>query len=158
MNAPGTSWVMVQASELTANAITAAMQEGQFYATTGVILSKLVFDERNRRLTVEVEEQAGVNYRIEFKGSLKNAALEFEPVDDVIDNKGLAHPVTGHYPDAGIGMTFHETEGLKAAYQLSGDELYVRAVIHSDAPPYFKYDEYSDLEQKAWTQPVGWRD
>ena len=158
MNAPGTSWVMVQASELTANAITAAMQEGQFYATTGVILSKLVFDERNRRLTVEVEEQAGVNYRIEFKGSLKNASLEFEPVDDVIDNKGLAHPVTGHYPDAGIGMTFHETEGLKAAYQLSGDELYVRAVIHSDAPPYFKYDEYSDLEQKAWTQPVGWRD
>ena len=148
---------MVQARELTPNSITAAMEEGQFYATTGVILSELAFDEEKQTLTVEVDEKAGVNYRIEFKGSLKDVSLEFEPVDDVVDDKGLAHPVTGNYPDAGIGMTFQEIEGSKATYQVSGDALYVRAVIHCDAPPYFKYDEFSDMEQKAWTQPVGWR-
>ena len=157
MNAPGTSWVMVQARELSPNSITAAMEEGQFYATTGVILSELAFDEEKQTLTVEVDEKAGVNYRIEFKGSLKDVSLEFEPVDDVVDDKGLAHPVTGNYPDAGIGMTFQEIEGSKATYQVSGDALYVRAVIHCDVPPYFKYDEFSDMEQKAWTQPVGWR-
>jgi len=157
MNAPGTSWVMVQARELAPNAITAAMEEGQFYASTGVILSELAFDEEKQTLTVEVDEKAGVNYRIEFKGSLKDVSLDFEPADDVVDNKGLVHPVTGIYPDAGIGMTFQEIECSKATYQFSGDELYVRAVIHCDAPPYFKYDEFSDMEQKAWTQPIGWR-
>tara|TARA_Y100000814_G_scaffold287685_1_gene258128 strand:- start:398 stop:625 length:228 start_codon:yes stop_codon:yes gene_type:complete len=55
------------------------------------------------------------------------------------------------------GMTFQEIGGSKAMYQFNGDELYVRAVIHCDAPPYFKYDEFSDMEQKAWTQPIGWR-
>ncbi len=157
MNAPGTSWVMVQARELTPNAITAAMQEGRFYASTGVILRELEFDAEKRELTVEVERRAGVNYRIEFKGSLKNVSLEFEPVADVIGRKELPHPVTGNYTDEGIGMTFQETEGARATYKLDGDELYVRAVVHCDAHPYFKYDEYSDLEQKAWTQPVGWR-
>jgi len=157
MNAPGTSWVMVQARELTPNAITAAMQEGRFYASTGVILKELEFDAEKRELTVEVEKKAGVNYRIEFKGSLKNVSLEFEPVADVIGRNELPHPVTGNYRDEGIGITFQETEGVRANYKFAGDELYVRAVVHCDAPPYFKYDEYSDLEQKAWTQPVGWR-
>lgn len=156
MNAPGTSWVMVQARQLTPNAITAAMEEGRFYATTGVILKELEFNKEKRELTIGVEERAGVKYWIEFKGSLKNASLEFRPVEDVIDNKGLAHPVTGNYTDAGIGRTFQKTEGPNATYQFSGNELFVRAVVHCNAPPYFKYDEYSDLEQKAWTQPVGW--
>ena len=146
MNAPGTSWVMVQARGLTPNVITAVMEEGQFYATTGVILSELAFAEEKYTLTVEVDEKAGVNYWIEFKGSLKDVSLDFEPVDDLVDNKGPAHPVAGNYPDAGIGMALQEIEGLKATYQVSVDVLYVRAVIHCDAPPYFKYDEFSDME------------
>ena len=146
MNAPGTSWVMVQARGLTPNVITAVMEEGQFYATTGVILSELAFAEEKYTLTVEVDEKAGVNYWIEFKGSLKDVSLDFEPVDDLVDNKGPAHPVAGNYPDAGIGMAPQEIEGLKATYQVSVDVLYVRAVIHCDAPPYFKYDEFSDME------------
>ena len=156
MNALGTSGVMVQARELTPNVITAAMEEGQFYATTWAILSELAFDEEKHTLKVEVDEKAGVNYWIELKGSLKDISLDFESVDDVVDNKGPAHPVTGNYPDAGISMTLQEIEGLKATFQVSGDALNVRAVIHCDAPPYFKYDEFSDMEQKAWTQPIGW--
>ncbi|OUW15796.1 MAG: hypothetical protein CBD18_08210 [Opitutales bacterium TMED158] len=158
MNAPGTSWVMVRAKELTGNAISAAMEKGDFYATTGIVLSELEFDESKRILRLEVEKEPGLNYRIEFKGSLKGVSLDHEPVEDVVDEKGLSHPVTAHYPDEGIGMTFKEIRGTKAMYQLSGDELYVRAVVHCDAPPYFKYDDYSDFERKAWTQPVGWRE
>ena len=46
-------------------------------------------------------------------------------------------------------MAPQEIEGLKATYQVSVDMLYVGAVIHCDAPPYFKYDEFSEIEQKA---------
>lgn len=157
MNAPGTSWVMVRSAELTANAISAAMENGDFYATTGIILSKLEFDEKERVLKVEVEKEPGLNYRIEFKGSLEQVSLAHEHVEDVVDDKGLAHPATSHYPDEGIGKTFKQVDGTEAMYRFSGDELYVRVVVHCDAPPYFKYDDYSDLEKKAWTQPIGWR-
>ena len=46
-------------------------------------------------------------------------------------------------------------EGHSASYTLSGNELYVRAVISSsDAPVDPVWD---GQQQQAWTQPVGWR-
>ena len=57
---------------------------------------ELAFAEEKYTLTVEVDEKAGVNYWIEFKGSLKDVSLDFEPVDDLVDNKGPAHPVAGY--------------------------------------------------------------
>jgi hypothetical protein len=45
-------------------------------------------------------------------------------------------------------------KGATPAYQLTGDELYVRAIVTSTKPhddPSFK----GQLQQ-AWTQPVGW--
>jgi len=156
MNSPGTSWVMVNAPELTPNAIAKAMQQGAFYSTTGVILRKLEFDSTRRTLTVVVDEKKGLNYRIEFIGTHKNASLKHEDVEAIVDEKGLPHPVTANYVDERIGMSLKIIDGAKAVYRMTGDELYVRAVVHCDAPPYFKYDAYSDLVQKAWTQPVGW--
>lgn len=157
LNGPGTAWVMVRSDRLAGNAIAEAMRIGEFYSTTGVILKTLAFDPMERTLTVEVDAEAGVNYSIEFKGSEKNVSLERELIPPVIDEKGIAHPVTPRYLDEGIGMTFQKTDGTAAVYRMTGEELFVRAVVHSDAPPYFKYDDFSDYEKKAWTQPVGWR-
>jgi hypothetical protein len=45
-------------------------------------------------------------------------------------------------------------EGAKPRYTLSGDELYVRAVVTSRKPhprPTFK-----GQTEQAWTQPIGW--
>ena len=134
------------------------MQQGAFYSTTGVILKTLEFDEEGRTLTVAVDAKKGVNYRIEFIGSHKSVSLAHEHVASVADRKGLMHPVSPEYLDDRIGMTFQESEGPEAVYRMTGDELYVRAVIHSDASPYFKYDDFSDFEQKAWTQPVGFEE
>ena len=103
-----------------------------------------------------VDEKKGLNYRIEFIGTHKNASLKHEDVEAIVDEKGLPHPVTANYVDERIGMSLKIIDGAKAVYRMTGDELYVRAVVHCDAPPYFKYDAYSDLVQKAWTQPVGW--
>lgn len=156
MNSPGTSWVMVQAPELTSNAIAKAMKKGAFYSTTGVMLKKLEFDAKRRTLSVKVDRVKGLNYSIEFIGTHKDSSLEHEDVDAIVDDKGLSHPVTANYLDERIGMTLKVVKGMKAVYKMTCDELYVRAVIHCDAPPYFKYDAYSDFVQKAWTQPFGW--
>lgn len=157
VNGPGTAWVMVRSPTLTANAITQAMRNGDFYASTGVLLKTLKFDSSKKTLTVEVDAEPGVRYEIEFKGSRSNVSLEREEVPAVVDEKGLAHPVTANYLDENIGITLKSKKGTKATYRFKGDELYVRAVVHSDVPPYFKYDDFSDFEKKAWTQPVGWK-
>lgn len=157
INGPGTAWVMVRSRSLTGDAIAGAMQEGSFYSSTGVILKTLEFDTSRRVLKVEVDAEKGVNYSIEFIGSRKDVSLANQPRAAIVDDKGLSHPVSPDYLDEGIGMAFQKTKGPKAVYRMTGNELYVRAVIHSDAPPYFKYDDFSDFERKAWTQPVGWR-
>ena len=128
---------------MTPNTITAAIEEGH-YATTGVILSELAFDEEKQTLTVEVDDKVGVNYRIGFKGSPK-CNLDFEPVDDVVYNKGLAHPATRNYPDAGIGMTFQEIETQRRRTSLVVTNCMLGRSF-TDGPPY-KYDEFSEMSK-----------
>ena len=50
---PGRGWVMVRATELTPKAIAAAMDRGDFYATSGVILSEVHVDPREYRVVVD---------------------------------------------------------------------------------------------------------
>jgi hypothetical protein len=45
-------------------------------------------------------------------------------------------------------------EGAKPSYQMTGKELYVRAVVTSDQP--HVDPSFTDQKQQAWTQPVGW--
>jgi hypothetical protein len=45
--------------------------------------------------------------------------------------------------------------GTKAEYQLTGDELYVRAVVTSSLAP--ENPSFENQKAQAWTQPVGWQ-
>jgi hypothetical protein len=45
-------------------------------------------------------------------------------------------------------------DGLRPRYQLSGKELYVRAVVTSSHPP--EDPSFEGQKAQAWTQPVGW--
>ncbi len=67
----GRGWVMVQAENLNAASLIAAMEAGKFYASTGVILKEISFT--GNELKIEVAEQEQVNYRIEFIGCLKES-------------------------------------------------------------------------------------
>jgi hypothetical protein len=63
----GRGWVMVLADSLSPASLINAMEDGQFYATTGVIL-----DEVNVALDalhVKVREEPGVKYEIQFIGA-----------------------------------------------------------------------------------------
>ena len=152
---PGRAWIMVRADALTADAITASMSRGDFYASTGVTLSDVAFDEKTRTLTVAVRAEAGHRYRIEFVGTPAEVDLSAGAVPPMVDEKQRKWPVTGSY-SAAIGRTFDTANGTSAAYKLTGKELYVRAVVRDLTTP--KKTWKNDIVQScAWTQPVGWR-
>jgi hypothetical protein len=55
-----------------------------------------------------------------------------------------------------VGKTFATIEGTEIKYTLTGQELYVRAVITSSLP--HSNPSFDGQKQMAWTQPVGWKD
>ena len=46
------------------------------------------------------------------------------------------------------------SDSLEPSYTMTGDELYVRAIVISDQP--MANPPQPDHVQKAWVQPVGW--
>jgi hypothetical protein len=119
----GRGWVMVRAAELKAEAIIAALEAGDFYASSGVRLSDVIW--KDNKLTVRIEPEAGVTYTTQFIGTRA-------PVDwaskQVIDAKGYPLGVTRRYSSA-IGTVLSVQIGSTANYICKGDELYVRACM-----------------------------
>jgi len=105
---PGKAWIMVRASELSVRAVLEAMNRGDFYASTGVVLES--YEASTTGIRIGLSDQThdlgwslpGANpqlYRTEFIGK---------------DGKVLKHD-----------------ESLNPSYQFTGTELYVRARITS---------------------------
>jgi hypothetical protein len=141
---PGRAWVMVRADALTPAALIAAMEVGDFYGTTGVLLDDLHADSSEIRLVIQPEE--GVTYRTQFIGTRVGYDPASEPMEDT---EGVA--VTRRYSDS-IGTVLAEVEGQTPSYTMQGDEVYVRAKIISSKP---KDNPLQAGEvETAWTQPV----
>ncbi len=150
---PGRAWIMVRATQLTPEAILQAISRGDFYATTGVVLRKLTYDRENGLLDVAVRAEPNVKYTIEFTGTLADYDRTTETVQ-LVDKEGKPAGSTIRYSQD-LGKTFAATEATRATYKLSGNELFVRAVVRSDKPlanPPAKAVE----REEAWCQPVGW--
>ncbi|WP_157637784.1 PHP domain-containing protein [Flexithrix dorotheae] len=99
----GRGWVMVKAESLDAGSLIVAMEEGSFYASSGVTLQKICY--LKNKLSVEVKVEEGVNYEIQFIGIEKG--------------KG--------------GPKILKTEkGQSGTYQLTEETTFVRAKIISD--------------------------
>lgn len=121
---PGRGWIMVQADSLTPSSLIKALENGAFYASTGVELSSIASDKTG--LYVEVNEQEGIDYEIQFWGTLKAN------------------------PDS-TGVLLKTAEGSKAQYVFTGNELYVRAKVISGK---LKENPYKPGEiEVAWGQP-----
>ncbi len=147
---PGRGWVMVHAAKLDADALVTAMQKGAFYSSTGVSLDDIHFDPSSRRLQIKIQAKAGVKYRTEFRGTRKNYD---RAVKEVPSPAGDPQPIRLQHGDD-IGILLASSDSLEPFYQLTGDELYVRAVIVSDQVMTNPYAP--GQKQQAWTQPVGW--
>ena len=74
---PGRGWVMVRADRLEARAILTALEDGQFYASTGVELSDYVVSDRG--ITVAIKKDTWAKYRVQFIG--KGGRLLAEVLD-----------------------------------------------------------------------------
>ncbi|MBN1591264.1 MAG: hypothetical protein JW888_17260 [Pirellulales bacterium] len=133
---PGRAWIMVRAEKLEIEPLLGAIERGDFYASTGVVLKKLRYDPSHGTLSVEVDPKPKTRYTIEFLGTTVDA-----------DSSGK--------DTSKIGRILARHEGTKATYRLRGDELFVRAAIRSDRKLENPPANSIDLET-AWTQPVGW--
>ena len=150
-SSPGRGWVMVRSGKLEVNEILRSMQQGDFYASSGVLLKDIVFDDDSRTLKIEIDAAEGVNYVTEFVGTPVNYDRTSKPVQD---KDGKQINTTRHY-SADVGMVLHKAEGVTANYKLTGHELYVRAVITSTKKHW--NPSFDGQREQAWTQPIGWQ-
>lgn len=123
---PGRGWVMVRAARLDAAALVAALEEGDFYASTGVTLRDLRVG--GGRIALRIHAEPGVTYTTRFIGTRR------APADDA------------------VGVLLDEVSGPSASYHLRGDELYVRAVVVSSKTR-ARPAGSAELE-RAWLQPL----
>ena len=147
---PGRGWIVVRASHLEADTLITAIQQGDFYASSGVALRDFSFNPETRRLQIEIEPQDGVQFTTQFVGTPREYDRTWPAATDA---EGRALTVQERYCPK-IGTVFHTEQGLSPAYQLSGNELYVRAIITSSRP--HPNPSLEDQREQAWTQPVGW--
>lgn len=64
---PGQGWVVVRAPDLSASAILSAMEQGDFYASTGVELED--YQVNDKSMTIKIREEKWSKYRVQFIGS-----------------------------------------------------------------------------------------
>lgn len=98
----GRGWIEVQADALNPKSLIAAMEVGDFYASTGVELKALSVEKD--KIAVEVNEETGVTYEITFIGCKKGETVPAE---------------------------FKSTKGVNASFDLTNDLLFVRCKITS---------------------------
>lgn len=144
---PGRGWSMVLAESLEVDAIMQAYLRGDFYASAGVLLDEIAWDEKS--LSVTPTTEPGVTYTTQFFGTRKG----FEASSTVATgDDGVALPNRTRIYSEKVGALLFETTDVPAVYTFTGDELYVRAKVTSSK---LKVDPFreGDLEM-AWTQPV----
>ena len=98
----GRGWVMVNSQKLDTESLINAMEAGDFYSSSGVIL-KQVFQNKEK-LFIEVEPKEGIDYEIIFMGYRKGS-YNIEVLKRVKDNS--------------------------SSYTFQQDDLFVRAKINS---------------------------
>jgi len=99
----GRGWVEVRSKELKPNSIINGLENGDFYASTGVELQNLTFEDN--KLSIAVKPEKNVNYKIQFIGVRKGKTSS---------------------------EILKESEDSKADYELPDDILFVRAKIISN--------------------------
>lgn len=134
----GRGWTFVHAEKLEPNAIMAAFKAGDFYASSGVTLKSVAFDEASRTISIEINPDGDAEFVTQFIGTPKSFG------------DGGKTPLNSKK----VGSILSTANGLNASYKLTGEELYIRAAITSSkaaANPSFE-----GQKMQAWTQPVGW--
>lgn len=140
---PGRGWVMVRATELTPEAIIAAMEAGDFYGTSGVLLDDI--EQNDDQIAIRIRPEPGVRYVTRFIGTRQG----YDSTSTAVLPKS-GERVTRRYSDD-IGVVLAEVEGTEPVYQVQGDELYVRVNVVSSKPK--ANAVHAGEVEEAWVQP-----
>ncbi|MCE2827209.1 MAG: hypothetical protein LW626_09000 [Verrucomicrobium sp.] len=152
---PFRAWIQVRARHLTPESLIRAIERGDFYASTGVVLEDVAFDADARRLSLRIHARPGERLTTRFLGTRRGVSLAGRPR---LDAAGKVLETTLDYRSGTgpqIGEVLAEVTGPRPSYRMRGDELYVRAVVTSSRAPEVPTTEAEF--QQAWTQPVGWK-
>ncbi len=132
---PGRGWIMVHANDLTPAAVTRAIQRGDFYATSGVVLDAV--------------ERGTDSYQVAVNSEATEKELQSPYVighrDDETTSRGYEISFIGD-----DGKVLKHVEGAVASYAISDDASYIRAKITYTRPA----EDGSAEAFYAWTQPV----
>jgi hypothetical protein len=149
---PGRGWTMVRAAKLDPETLIKAIKAGDMYASSGVTLRDVRYDTDKKLLQLDIEPEEGVEYTTQFIGTKIGYDQASEPR---VDKAGKPIRTTRKY-SADVGKILATVSGTMPSFHLTGNELYVRAVVTSTKPhhdPSFK-----NQRTQAWTQPVGWQE
>ena len=157
---PRPGYVRVAAGTLTTDSIMTAMHKGNFYATSGLELSRVRFNRRTNTLHVSVKPEKGFKYRIIFIGSKLGCELgERGRVKWRIRKPSPGDLAYGFNPDRSvpyyspaIGATLKISDSTDSSYTMQDDDLYVRAKIITDRG--VLPENRIQINPVAWTQPV----
>ena len=127
-----------------------AMEEGDFYASSGVTLDDVKRSPTG--LAVEIHGEPGVSYTTQFIGTRtgfnQTSQVIAQPTDEVPPRRTLPHR---RYSKE-VGAVLAEVKGTRASYTFKGDEIYVRAKIASSKPK--ENGSVAGEFETAWVQPV----
>jgi len=67
--APGRGWIVVRSRWLTPESILESMKQADFYASTGIELDRLEFDEATGTLTIQIKPDGDAQFTTQFIGT-----------------------------------------------------------------------------------------
>ncbi|HMO13452.1 MAG TPA: hypothetical protein PKD64_02450 [Pirellulaceae bacterium] len=150
-SSPGRGWILVRATHLTPETLLNAMARGDFYASSGVSLRHLDFNEDSRTIEMEIEGQTGVEYVTQFVGTPADYDRSWPPP---VDKQGNRLSVKERYCPK-IGSVLGTLEGTRITFQVPENALYVRAIVTSSRS--HPNPSFENQFEQAWTQPFGWK-
>ncbi|MDG1875385.1 MAG: hypothetical protein P8J27_15840 [Mariniblastus sp.] len=146
----GRGWIMVRANQLNAESLIGAINQGEFYSSSGVELESVKFDQGTGKLSLEIKPQTGQTFRTSFIGTMadydRSAQIQ-------LDADGKPIRATRIY-SKDVGKEFKISDSLRPEYQMTGNELFVRAVVTSSRQ--HRDPSFKNQKEQAWTQPVVW--
>ncbi len=146
---PGRGWVMIRAENLDEESVLDALDRGDFYSSTGVMLKEINYD--GKQISIEIEPQDGVTYTTEYIGTRSG----FDPSSTpTLDWEGNEIPNTTRTYSEEIGKVLYSSNDISSSYTFSGEELYVRVKITSSADQLDQITGDVLGSQVAWVQPV----
>ena len=141
---------MVRSRFLTPEPIIHAIQAGDFYASSGVTLKDVRYDPQSQASPWRSSPRPAPATP---PSSSAPSTATTRPASPSRTKTASPLPVTQRYSDD-VGKVLATVEGTTAQYKLTGEELYVRAVVTSSQPP--TNPSFPHQKAQAWTQPVGW--